>query len=149
MNFTKNNIVKLVDGREVKIINLPTTFMSNGSYEVIYQGKQIWVKPEEILYQIDTNWVDDINHYFEIIFDENGINIIPKELSSINVESDREDINRIKFNFLGNRKHSVINFHVGDTIINDESSITKRPTKKRKSKIEKVINIIKGEEDEI
>jgi hypothetical protein len=34
-------------------------------------------------------------------------------------------------------------------VLNDKGSITLRPTKKKKSKIEKVINIIKGEEDEI
>jgi hypothetical protein len=147
--YNKGDNIKLKDGRGVNIINLPSTFMSNGSYEVTYQEKRFWVKPEEILYQIDTKWVDDINHYFEIIFDESGINIIPKELSSINVESDREDINRLKFNFLSGRKHSVINFHIGDTVVNDKGSITLRPTKKKKSKIEKVINIIKGEEDEI
>ena len=67
--YNKGDIVKLKDGREVNIFNTPSTFMSNGSYEVAHQEKKFWVKPEEILYQIDTKWVDDIIHYFEIIFD--------------------------------------------------------------------------------
>ena len=35
-------------------------------------------------------------NYFEIIFDKSGLNLIPKNILSIDVESDREDINRIK-----------------------------------------------------
>lgn len=149
MVYNKGDIVKLKDGREVNIFNLPTTFMSNGSYEATYQKKRIWVKPEEILYKIQKEWVDNLNNYFEIIFDETGINIIPKELTLIELESDGEDIKRIKLNFVDGRKHKTVNLHIGDTNINDMESITTRPIKKKKSKIEKVINIIKGEEDEI
>jgi len=149
MNFIKNSIVKLVDGREVKIINLPNTFMSNGSYEVIHKSTKFWVKPEEILYEVDLNWTDDLNNYLEIIYDESGINIIPKELDRIEIESDREDIKRIKLNLFDGRKHKVINLHVGDTVINDKESITKRPAKKKKTKIEKIINFLNEKEDEI
>ena len=149
MTYNKGDIIKLKDGREVTIINVPTSFMANGSYEIIYGGKRFWIRPEEILYQINVKLVDDLDKYFEIIFDESGINIIPKNLEFIDIELDREDIKRVKFNFLGGRKHNVVNFHIGDTVINDMESITKRPTKKKKSKIEKVINIIKGQEDEI
>ena len=148
--YKKDNIIKLIDGREVKIINLPTTFMSNGSYEVVYNNKKkFWVKPDEILYKIDMEWVDDINKYFEIIYDESGVNFIPKELKSIDIESDREDIKRIKLNLFEGRKHITINLHVGDTEINDNEKITVRPVKKKKNKIEKVIDVIKGEDNDI
>lgn len=123
--------------------------MANGSYEVSLGGKNYWVKSEEILYKIDLAWTDSLSNYFEIIYDESGINIIPKELNSIEIESDREDIVRIKLNLSEGRKHKVINLHIGDTVINDKESISVRPAKKKESKIEKVINIIKGEEDEI
>lgn len=138
-----------MDGREVKIINLPSSFMANGSYEVTLGGKNYWVKSEEILYKIDLAWADSLSNYFEIIYDESGINIIPKDLNTIEIESDREDIVRIKLNLSEGRKHKVINLHIGDTVINDKESISVRPAKKKESKIEKVINIIKGEEDEI
>lgn len=149
MEINKFDVVKLVDGREVRVINLPNTFMSNGSYEVSFENKTFWIKPEEILYKIDPIWFDSLSNYFEIIYDESGINIIPKELDSIDIESDREDINRIKLSLFEGRKHKVINIHIGDTVISDKDSIVKLPTKKKKSKIEKVINIIKGEEDEV
>ena len=147
--FNKGDIVKLTDGREVKVVNLPTSFMANGSFEVISNNVKFWVKPDEILYKIDKEWVDDINEYFEIIYDETGINIIPKELESIDIESDREDIKRVKLNLFEGRKHITINLHVGDTTINDKEKITIRPVKKKKNKIEKVIDVIKGEEEDI
>ena len=147
VKYNKGDVIKLKDGREVKVVNLPTSFMANGSYEVIYNNSKLWVKPEEILYQIDIRWVDDINHYFEVIYDETGINLIPKELISIDIESDREDIKRIKLNLFEGRKHNVINIHLGDTDINDKESLTVRPKKIKKSKIEKVIEIIKGDEN--
>jgi hypothetical protein len=149
MMYNKGDIVKLKDGREVKIINLPTSFMANGSYEISYKSNKVWIRPDEIIYKIDKEWVDDINEYFEIIYDETGINIIPKELESIDIESDREDIKRVKLNLFGGRKHITINLHVGDTVINDKEKITIRPIKKKKNKIEKVIDVIKGEEDDI
>jgi len=145
--FNKGDIVKLTDGREVKVVNLPTSFMANGSFEVISNGGKFWVKPDEILYKIDTQWVDNINEYFEIIYDETGINIIPKELESIDIESDREDIKRIKLNLFGGRKHITINLHIGDTVINDKEKITIRPPKEKKNKLEKVIEAIKGEDE--
>ena len=147
--FNKGDIVKLTDGREVKVVNLPTSFMANGSFEVISNNVKFWVKPDEILYKIDKEWVDDINEYFEIIYDETGINIIPKELESIDIESDREDIKRVKLNLFEGRKHITINLHVGDTTINDKEKITIRPVKKKKNKIEKVIDVIKGGEEDI
>lgn len=149
MVYKKDDIVKLFDNREVKIINLPNSFMANGSYEVKYGKNNFWVKPDEILYKVEIKWVDDINNYFEIIYDENGINIIPKELESIDIESDRDDIKRIKLNLSEGRKHVAINLHIGDTPINDKEKITIRPFKKKKNKIEKVIDVIKGNEDDI
>lgn len=149
MMYHKGDTVKLTDGGEVKIINLPTSFMANGSYEVSENGKTFWVKPEDIMYRIDKEWVDDINKYFEVIYDETGINVIPKDLNSIDIESDREDIKRIKLNLSEGRKHVTINLHIGDTPINDKEKITIRPSKKRKNKLEKVIELIKGDEEEV
>jgi hypothetical protein len=149
MSIEKGNIVKLKDGREVKIINLPTSFMANGSYEVKEKDKTFWIKPDEVLYKIELDWLDNLNNYFEIIYDENGINIIPKDLDSIDIESDREDIKRIKFNLFEGRKHKVINLHIGDTVINDKEKITIRPKKEKRGKFEKIINVLKEKEDEI
>lgn len=154
--ITKGDIVKLNNGKEVKVVNLPTSFMSNGSYEVIEWinngvggiGKTFWVKPDNVSYKIDPRFVDDVNNYFEVIWDEYGLNLIPKGLLDLSIESDREDFNRIEFNFGNGRKHKTINIHVGDVVINDMNKITTRPKRKSKSKIEKVINIIKGEENE-
>lgn len=149
MDYSKGDLVKMVDGREVEIVNLPTSFMANGSYEVMsYNGKSFWVKPDEILYPINKDMVDDINLYFEIIWDEEGLNLIPKDFSSIDIESDREDFNRIKFNFDEGRKHKTVNIHIGDSVINDQYEITIRPKKKKKNKIEKIINVLKEEDDE-
>jgi hypothetical protein len=148
MDYKKSNLVKLVDGREVTILNLPTSFMSGGSYEVLYNNSKFWVKPEEILYPINKEMVDDINNYFELIWDESGLNLIPKDFSSIDIESDREDFNRIKFNFDEGRKHRVINIHIGDSPINDKNEITIKPVKEEKSKIKKIIDIVKNKEDE-
>lgn len=147
MMYNKGDNVKLKDGGEVKIINLPNSFMANGSYEVSNGGRNFWIKPDEILYGIQKEWVDDLNNYFEIIYDSNGINIIPKELNLIEIESDREDIKRIKLNFTEDRKHSVINLHIGDTKIKDIENLTIRKEKKKKNKLEKVIQIIKGDDD--
>jgi hypothetical protein len=141
--YKKDDILKLKDGREVKVVNLPNSFMANGSYEVLDKGQKIWVKPEEVLYQIDLNNVDDINLYFEIIWDENGLNLIPKDSLSVDIESDREDFNRIKFNFNEGRKHNTVNIHIGDSRINDKEKITIRPKKKQKSKLEKIIDVFK------
>jgi hypothetical protein len=105
MGYKKEEIVKMNDGRIVRIINLPTSFMANGSYEVVQwvdglgdMGKVFWVKPEELMYSIKTEMIDDINHYFEVIWDEDGLNLVPKDLLSVNIKSDREDFNRIEFN---------------------------------------------------
>lgn len=140
-----NDIVKLNDGKEVKIINLPTTFMSNGSYEVSHLSKKFWVKPETILYKIEKEWLDDLNNYFEVIQDKDGINLIPKGISDIELE-DENGVKKIVIKFNDGRKHSVCNIFVGDTEIIDNKKISKRPVKKKKSKI---VQIFSKEEDEI
>jgi len=147
--MNKGDRIKLVDGRTVKIVNLPKSFMANGSYEVLHDGAQVsfWVKPEEVLYQIDEDNVDDLNNYFEVIFDRGGLNMIPKNIDSINIESDREDINRIKLNFKGGNKHSTCNIHIGNIIITDDMKISKRPTKNKKSKLKRIINILKNKDE--
>jgi hypothetical protein len=158
ISYKKNDIVKLGSGKVVLILNLPTSFMSNGSYEVIECsddnfsikiGKPFWIKPEEIIYPINKEMVDDINKYFEVIWDENGLNLIPKDISSIDIESDREDFNRIKINYDEGRKHKIVNIHIGSTQIKDTQKITVRPEKEKKGKIESIINILNNKEDEI
>lgn len=156
MEYNKEELVKLRNGKIVKIINLPSAFMANGSYEVIEWvdnglggiGKSFWVKPEDIIYLIKKEMVDDINNYFEVIWDEDGLNLIPKDFHSIDIESDREDFNRIKLNYDKGRKHKTINIHIGDTPINDKEEITIRPKKEKKSKFEKIINVIKEKEND-
>ncbi len=145
----KEDLVKLVDGRIVKIKSLPTSFMANGSYEVLHSEANVkfWVKPEDIMYIVDKEVLDDVNNYFEVIWDEDGLNLIPKDFSSVDIESDREDFNRIKFNYDEGRKHRTINIHIGDKQINDKDKITIRPKKKKKSKIKKIINILKNKKE--
>ena len=144
----KGDRIKLVDGRTVKIVNLPKSFMANGSYEVLHNGAQVsfWVKPEEILYQIDEANVDDLNNYFEVIFDGEGLNLVPKNIDSIDIESDREDINRIKLNFKDGNKHKTCNLHVGNVTIMDKLKISKRPKTKKKNKLKRIINILKNKD---
>lgn len=152
-SYKIDDIVKLNSGGVVKIINLPTKFMSNGSYEVLDWGgknnKPFWVKPEDILYLIKKEYVDDINNYFEVIWDEDGLNLIPKDFSSIDIESDREDFNRIKLTYDDGRKHKLVNIHVGGVPINDLQKVTVGPKKIKKGKIDKIIDIIKNKEDEV
>lgn len=156
MDYKKGDLVKLNNGTTVEILNLPESFMANGSYEVQEYidngigsiGKSFWVKPEEILYPINKNMIDDINLYFEIIWDEEGLNLIPKDFFSIDIESDREDFNRIKFNFGDGRKHKTVNIHVGDSVINDMDKVTTRPKPKKEGKFKKIIKVLKKEENE-
>ena len=123
----KGDVVKLTDGRMVRVISLPTSFLANGSYEVLHSDTQVkfWVKPEKIMYIVDEEFLDDINNYFEVIWD------------------------RIKFNYDKGKKHKTINIHIGDAPINDKDKITIRPKKEEKSKIEKIINVLKEKKDEI
>jgi hypothetical protein len=148
--MNKGDIVKLVDGRRVTIVSLPTSFMANGSYEVLHSDAQVkfWVKSEDILYIIDEENDDDLNNYFEVIFDKSGLNLIPKNIVSIDIESDREDINRIKLTFTDNtNKHQICNIHVGGTTIKDLGGLTEQSKEEEKSKIEKIVEIIKTKKD--
>jgi len=138
----KGDIVKLANGRRVTIVNPPTSFMANGSYEVIDNKEKFWISPEAILYKIDEENDDDLNNYFECIFDKDGLNLIPKNIVNIDIESDREDINRIKLTFNEGNKHQVCNIHIGDIVIKDFNGLTEQP-KEEKSKIEKIVEIIK------
>jgi hypothetical protein len=156
MDYQKGDLIKLNNSKIVKIINLPTAFMSNGSYEVQEYidngigsiGKPFWIKPEEILYPIKKDMLDDINNYFEVIWDEDGLNLIPKDFDSIDIESDNNDFNRIKLNYGDGRKHKTINIHVGNAVITDKNKITIQPKKEKKSKFKKIINVLKEEENE-
>ena len=141
----KGDIVKLANGRRATIVNLPTSFMANGSYEVIDNKEKFWINPKDILYKIDEENDDDLNNYFECIFDKDGLNLIPKNIVNIDIESDREDINRIKLTFSDDTKHQVCNIHIGDTVIKDFNGLTEQP-KEEKSKIEKIVEIIKSKQ---
>ena len=87
-----NDTIRLSDGSRGKILATPTGFLSNGSYEVEIDDQRKWVKEELILYVIDTEFEDDINNYFEIIYDENGIHMIPKKLEEITIDDAGEKV---------------------------------------------------------
>lgn len=99
MNFTKNDIVRLMTGETCRILNLPGTFMSNGSYEVVEvqstmegkfldvedvnkKKKRMWVKPKQIAYSVSQGNGNTLSDYFEIVHDDE-IQIIPKELIDV------------------------------------------------------------------
>lgn len=120
----KGSIVKISDGRKVIILNTPKVFLSGGDYEVVEVlgsnkktvGKKFWLKPEDILFQVDEKYEDNINNYFEIIFDEHGLNIIPKNITLIELDDVRDDMKTIIFT-TPKRKHEKVIFHIGDTKI--------------------------------
>jgi len=151
MEYEKSDKVKLLDGTLVSVLSTPNTFMANGSYEVVRWvdgnvGKPFWVNPEDIIHKVNPDLVDDINQYLEVIWDEDGLNLIPKGFSSIDIESDREDFNRIKFNFDDGRKHKTMNIHIGGVPMKDSEEITLRTKKEKKSKFKKIINVLKEKE---
>lgn len=135
--YDKENKVKLYDGRTVIIKNTPNTFMSNGSYEVVEwldngigeHGGYFWVKPEDITYEIKTEFIDDINNYFEIIYDENGVNLIPKKIDLISILEDDDKQKQIVLNFPDN-KHKKLNIYVGDVVVEDLQKVCLRKKKK-------------------
>ena len=124
--------------------------MANGSYEVVIgDGTKKWVKPEEILYEVEEKHRDDLDNYFEVIMDENGVNIIPKGLKVVEIESDREDIKRIRLEFVDGRKHTTGNIHIGDVEIIDREQIsTQPPPLEKESLVKKLINIVTKEDSE-
>jgi hypothetical protein len=111
-----NDTVRLSDGRRGKILATPTGFLSNGSYEVEIDNQRKWVEGELILYVINTEFEDDINNYFEIIYDENGIHMIPKKLEEITIDDENEELKSIQLSISG-EKHKSVTFHIGDTKI--------------------------------
>lgn len=151
----KESKVKLKDGRRVKILSLPTSFMANGSYEVIELigdsentvGSSFWVKPEDISYRIDSEWYDYLGNYFEIIFDEEGLHIIPKNISLINIDMDRDDMKKLILHY-PDTKHKTVTLYVGDTKITDEHGITENPDKVVEPTLgEKVKKVIFGRDE--
>lgn len=112
-----NNIVRLSDGRSGKILATPSGFLSNGAYEVEIRqtGERKWVEEDQILYVIDTEFSDDINNYFEIIYDKDGVHFIPKMLEEITILDENEELKSIEFKMAEGNKHKKVTFHIGDT----------------------------------
>lgn len=119
MKLNIGDTVKLEDGLICEIIGLPNGYLSNGSYEVSYENKRRWVKEDEILYVMDINQVDDIENYFEIIYDENGVNIIPKDIVEVVIDDQNEEMKTIEM-MVNDQKHGKITFHIGNTDIKFE-----------------------------
>jgi hypothetical protein len=115
MEYKIGDTVRLVDGVDVKILATPKGFMSNGSYEVEVDGKRSWVEEEMILYKIDPKWVDNIENYFEVMFDENGIHLIPKMVEEITIDDEQDELKSITFDMKGDVKHKTVTIHIGDT----------------------------------
>ncbi len=115
-----NSFVKLINGSIGKITGLPTGFLSNGSYSILLDsGKTIWVKPDEILYKIDRENFDDIDKYLEFIYDGDGIHIVPKNTTSINI-METDDHNKMLLLELGEEnKHKKITIYLGELNINE------------------------------
>ena len=131
-----NNIVRLSDGRSAKILATPSGFLSNGAYEVEIRdgGERKWVKEDQILYVIDTEFIDDINNYFEVIYDKDGVHMIPKMLEEITILDENVELKSIEFNIVGN-KHNKVTFHIGDT--NIWSSNNPKPEKEEEKEPKK------------
>ena len=132
-----NNIVRLSDGRSGKIIATPSGFLSNGAYEIEIResGERKWVKDDQILYVIDTEFVDDISNYFEVIYDKNGVHLIPKMLEEITIFDENEELKSIEFKMAGGNKHDTITFHIGDTSV--WSSDKPKPEEEEKTETKK------------
>jgi hypothetical protein len=111
-----NDTVRLSDGRRGKVLATPSGFLSNGSYEVEVDGERKWVEEDQILYKINTEFEDNLNNYFEIIYDEDGIHMIPKKLREITIFDEEDELKSIEFGIEGER-HSKVTFHIGDTNI--------------------------------
>lgn len=136
--FEIGNKVKLFNGKTVTIKNTPGTFMSNNSYEVVEWidngigeiGEPFWVKSEDITYEIKSEFVDKIDNYFEIIYNEDGVHLIPKNIDLVEVKEDNEKQKQITLNFLDN-KHSKLNIYVGDVTVEDLGKVCLRKKEKR------------------
>jgi len=108
--------------------------MANGSYEVTEWvdnglgaiGKPFWVKPEEISYEIMKEQMDNLENYFEFIFNEDGLHIVPKNIDLIQIDMDRDDLKKIVLTY-PDTKHKTVTMYVGDTVITDEKEICETP----------------------
>lgn len=129
------NTVKLTDGRRGVVFTTPSGFMANGSYEVEVDGKRLWLKETEILYTINTKYEDDINNYFEVIFDEGGLNLIPKGLIEINIGDGSDEYKTMELIMSEGGKHKKITLHLGNTPI--WSSTNVKPIEVEKSETKK------------
>ena len=139
----KGDIVRLNNGETCKVVGLPGTFMSNGSYEVIdvestldgrylelkkgtrvNNGKEIkyavkkWIKPQDIAYSLTTtDHSDPITNYFETIYGEDGeIHIIPKDLKSVELVKDKNGFQTIRLIY-EEHLHNTVNLLIGEHLI--------------------------------
>lgn len=135
------DIIRLLDGETCLVIGMPTTYLSNGSYEVIelivsedgkYQNKKIqkiqkgiltlidkkrWVKPNEIAYDTNqTNNNENLDYYVEIIHDGQEIQIIPKDLKGVQLVTDESGFKTIKLIY-GGETQNVVNILIGENEI--------------------------------
>lgn len=132
------NTVKLTDGRRGKVFTTPSGFMANGSYEVEIDGKMEWLKEDDILYVINTEYEDDINKYFEIIFDENGLNLVPKGLTKITIDDETDEYKTMEFSII-NSKHEKIVLHLGNTPIWDHKNPEPKEVEEKETKKHRIL----------
>ena len=127
-----NDIIKLSDGSRGRILTTPSGFLSNGAYEVMVGKKRVWVNEDQIMYVINTEFEDNISNYFEIIYDDDGVQMIPKNIEVINVIDGDEELKSIEFITGGGEKHSKITFHIGSTDVWTSKNPKPEPKKKTK-----------------
>lgn len=128
--YRKKDIVRTTEGEACQIVNLPGTFMSNGAYEtiivdtnsdgkyipVVKNGKKItkWLKQDNIAYSLTTNDnTETFGKYVEIIYDEESINVIPKNFTDIKIETDENGFRILKISY-ENRSYKTINILIGE-----------------------------------
>jgi len=128
--YRKKDIVRTTEGEACQIVNLPGTFMSNGAYEsivvdtnsdgkyipVVKNGKKItkWLKPNNIVYNLTTSDSSEtFGKYVEIIYDEESINVIPKDFTEIKIETDNNGFRILKI-YYENRTYKTINILIGE-----------------------------------
>ena len=133
--FKTGEIVRLVSGQTAKILNVPGTFMSNGSYEITIvestsSGKfipvkngRIWLKPDEIAYSItQTDNHESLEHYMEIVYNGEEIVFIPKDIKGVQLITDENGFQTIRLQYEGH-VHNSINILIGnDKIENNETT---------------------------
>jgi hypothetical protein len=139
----KGDIIRLHNGETCRVVGLPGTFMSNGSYEVIdvestTEGKFLdikkgsrheggveikyavkkWVKPKDIAYSLTTtDHSDPITNYFETVYGEEGeIHIIPKDLESVELITDENGFKTVRLKYEGHL-HNTVNILIGENEI--------------------------------